>query len=301
MKQTARSLLVAAGLVALLVVLVFAWRALRSRNGLGVKSVVLVTLDTVRTDRIDSYRDGGGLADLTPTLDGLAREGVRFERCLTTAPITMPAHASILSGTDPIAHGVRLNGAFGFSPENPSLALALQEKGFKTGAFVSAFVLNRRFGLDVGFDEYDDDMRWPDGSFDPGPLERRGERTVARALEFVERCGQAPFFLWVHLFDPHAPYEAPAPWSERFDDPYDAELAYMDHCVELLLDGLGAMGRLSDSLVCVVGETNRRVVASGSGHGRPCEVVADSLGETGDGVSLQGRRVGRRRRVADDR
>jgi arylsulfatase A-like enzyme/Tfp pilus assembly protein PilF len=244
MKRTARSLFVAAGAVALVVLLFMGWRVTRGRNGLGVRAIVLVTIDTVRTDRIGCYGGAGGNGGLTPTLDRLAREGVRVERCLTTAPITLPAHASILSGTDPIAHGVRINGAFAFAPDNPSLAAVLREQGFRTAAFVSAAVLDRRFGLDHGFEEYDG----------PGAAERVGEQTVDAALGFVERAGNAPFFLWVHLFDPHAPYAAPAPFGARYDDPYDGELAYTDACVERLLDGIARLGRLADALVCVTGD-----------------------------------------------
>ncbi len=240
--------------LALVVVVLVVWiavRATRGRNELGVTSVVLVTIDTVRADRIGAY---GGAPDVMPTIDRLAREGVRFERCLTTAPITLPAHASILSGTDPIAHGARVNGAFAFAPENPSLARVLKDRGFATGAFVSAFVLDERFGLDVGFDEYDDKFALEDGIYDPSPEERRGERTVDAALDFVERAGSQPFFVWVHLFDPHAPYEAKDPFASRFEDPYDAELSYVDHCIDELLSGLAARERLDDCLLSIVAD-----------------------------------------------
>ncbi|MFG0317311.1 MAG: sulfatase-like hydrolase/transferase [Planctomycetota bacterium JB042] len=239
------------GLLLAGVAAVLAWRLTRGSNGLGVRTVVLVTLDTTRADRLGAY---GGDPTLTPRLDRLAAEGVRFERCLTTAPITLPAHASILSGLDPIAHGARVNGAYAFDPANPSLAVAMQEAGFRTGAFVSAFPLDQRFGLDRGFDAYDDERHDAEGRPDADGLERRGEATVEAALDFVDEVGSTPLFLWVHLFDPHAPYEAPAPFSKERDDPYDAELAYTDHCVGQLLDGLAARERLADALVVVVGD-----------------------------------------------
>lgn len=241
-------------MVGLAAVVLATWgvvRLTRGRNGLGVTSVVLVTIDTARADRIGIY---GGAPDVTPTIDRLAREGVRFERCLTTAPITLPAHASILSGTDPIAHGARVNGAFAFAPENPSLARALKDRGFVTGAFVSAFVLDQRFGLDVGFDEYDDRLVLEDGTYDPSPEERRGERTVAAALDFIERAGSQPFFVWIHLFDAHAPYEAKEPYASRYSDPYVAELSYVDHCIDQLLSGLAARQRLDDCLLSIVAD-----------------------------------------------
>lgn len=243
--------------VAFLVVIVvtagalLTWRLTRGSNGLGVRSVVLITLDTTRADRLGAY---GGDPSLTPRLDRLAGEGVLFERCLTTAPITLPAHASILSGLDPIAHGARVNGAFAFDPSNPSLVEAMRSDGFRTGAFVSAFPLDQQFGLDHGFEVYDDVRLDRDGAPDADALERRGDETVRAALGFVDDVGSMPLFLWVHLFDPHAPYEAPAPFSERFDDPYAAEVAYVDHCVGLLLDGLAERGRLEDALVVVVAD-----------------------------------------------
>ncbi len=227
------------------------WRLTRGMNGLGVTSVVLISIDTLRADRLGCY---GGDPRLAPNIDRLAAEGARFERCLTTAPITLPAHASLLSGTDPIAHGARLNGASMFDPRNPSLAAVLRDQGFVTAACVSAWVLDQRYGLDLGFDEYDDRTVDEQGESDPSPLERRGERTVAAALRFVERTAAAPFFLWVHLFDPHAPYQAPAPFGERLLTPYDAEVAYADWCVGKLLEGLEERGRLADALVVLTAD-----------------------------------------------
>lgn len=215
------------------------------------RAVVLITLDTVRADRIGAYGSSSGL---TPTLDRLAAEGVRFARCLTVAPITLPAHASILTGLDPIEHGVRLNGAFALDAAVPTLATQLREQGYRTGAFVSAFVLDRRFGLGEGFDVYDDQMVSGGPVDDLGPEERRGAETVERALAFVDRAGDQPCFLWVHLFDAHAPYEAPAAFASKVADPYAAEVAYVDACVRQLLDGLDARARLDDALIAVVAD-----------------------------------------------
>lgn len=227
------------------------WRLTRGMNGLGVDCVVLVTLDTVRADRLGCY---GSAAGLTPRLDALAAGGLRFRRCLATAPMTLPSHASILTGTDPIAHGARINGSFALDAANVSIAEVLRERGFATGAFVSAFVLDRQYGLDQGFDEYDDVFVAADGSSDPSTDERRGERTVDAALEFVRRTGSAPAFLWVHLFDAHAKYEPPKAFDSRGAAGYDAEVAYVDHCVGRLLDGLADLGRLEHALVTVTAD-----------------------------------------------
>lgn len=220
------------------------WWQSRGRNRLGVHAVVLITLDTCRADRLGCY---GGDPAITPTLDRLAAEGVRFGRALSTAPITLPAHASILSGVDPIAHGVRVNGAFAMPVDNPSLPVSLQEQGFRTGAFVSAAVLDRRYGLSRGFDQYDDTV-------DPLTEERRGLDTVAAALQFVDESKLSRFFLWVHLFDAHAPYAAPEPFASQHADPYDGEVAYVDHCVATLLAGLAERVAPEDTLVAVVAD-----------------------------------------------
>ncbi len=215
-------------------------------NRLDVRTVVLVTLDTFRADRLAAY---GGPAELTPTLDRLAREGVRVDRCLTTAPITLPAHASILTGTDPPYHGARVNGAFRVGEDNPFLAEVLRQDGFRTGAFVSAFVLDRGFGLDRGFEVYDG----PHSSKGAEP-ERDGETTVDAALAFVNSIGAAPAFVWVHLYDAHAPYTAPPAFRGKHASAYDDEIAYVDSCVARLLDGLARAGRADDALIAVTAD-----------------------------------------------
>lgn len=209
-----------------------------------LKTVVLITLDTTRADRLGAY---GRKDSVTPAIDRLAAEGVRLSRCLTTAPITLPAHASILSGTDPIAHGARVNGEAHFADDNPSIAATLHDAGFATAAFVSAPVLDRRYGLDLGFDHYDDHR-------DPDREERLGEPTVEAALAHVRGLGAPRLFLWVHLFDAHAPYAAPQAFAAKIADPYDAELAYVDSCVDRLLAGLKQMGRLDDAAVAIVAD-----------------------------------------------
>ena len=149
-------------------------------------NVLLVTLDTVRADRVGCY--GGAVA--TPALDRLAREGVRFAQASSPAPLTLPAHASLLSGLLPPAHGLRNNGAGAFPADRPTLATALAARGYRTAAFLGAFVLDRRFGLDRGFATYDDEIeRGPDTA--PSlEAERRGDRVVDRALAWLERPGR---------------------------------------------------------------------------------------------------------------
>jgi choline-sulfatase len=151
-------------------------------------SIVLITIDTLRADHVS--------ARLMPTLDALGREAVVFEQAVTVAPLTLPAHASLLTGRYPPAHRVRDNELYALAPDVPAYASALKGKGYATGAFVSAIVLNHRYGLDRGFDTYDDEI---------GGAERSGSDTIARAERWIEGAPR-PFFLWLHLFEPHAPY-----------------------------------------------------------------------------------------------
>ncbi|HEX6883386.1 MAG TPA: sulfatase [Planctomycetota bacterium] len=213
-------------------------------------SILLVTLDTTRADRIGCY----GRAEAgTPALDALAERGVRFERAVTPVPITLPAHASLLSGTQPPHHGLRDNGIAALDEGVVTLAEVARDGGLATAAFVSAFPLARTFGLAQGFERYDDEFA-PAG---PGAIrERRGDETVRRARAWLEALAPGePFFLWVHLFDAHEPYRAPEEFARRFpEDPYQAEVAFADHCLGELLGALASLGREGDTLVCVTAD-----------------------------------------------
>ncbi len=215
-------------------------------------SVLLVTLDTTRADRLGCY---GYASAGTPHLDALAARGVRFDRAYTVAPITLPAHTSILTGTTPLYHGVRDNGSFRAASELTTLAEILRESGRRTGAFLGAFPLHREFGLDQGFEVYDDALDPIEATGRPG-TERRGDRVVAAARDWLQEIeADAPFFAWVHLFDPHAPYTPPHDAAAAHpDDPYQGEIAFMDACVGELLDSLEAQGRLANTLVVVVAD-----------------------------------------------
>jgi len=201
-------------------------------NGTEPRNVLLITIDTLRADRLGIY---GHAAARTPVLDALARRGTRFMRAYATAPITLPSHASILTGRYPPGHGSRHNG-LAMQQSAPVLAEALKQSAFETAAFVSAFPLDRRFGLARGFDTYDDDM--PRGGDGRRANEREGTATVDRAIAWVRSRPQGrPLFVWLHLFEPHAPYGTPesAPGrnaSARYDD----EVAAADHEIGRLLD-----------------------------------------------------------------
>ena len=195
------------------------------------QNVLLITIDTLRADALGMR----GRPSLTPNLDDLAREGIRFDFAHAHAVVTLPSHASILTGLLPFEHGIRDNSGFRLTPETPTLATWLKAEGFATGAFVSAFVLDARFGLDVGFDIYDDSFGQSRGPIEFSMAERAATDTVAAATEWI-RGRHGRWFAWVHLFDPHAPYRPPPPFDREFAArPYDGEVAYTDRALAPLL------------------------------------------------------------------
>ena len=206
-------------------------------GGAGSTNLVIVTLDTTRADRIGCY----GAKDVaTPRLDALAARGARFDNAVTVAPLTLPAHCSLFTGLLPGAHGVRDNGGFKLAPEHETLAEALKAKGFATGGFVSAFVLDHRWGIAQGFDTFFDDFGLAQqGKTQFEEIQRPGNETVDRALAWIRQVKDKRFFAWVHLYDPHAPYDPPEPFRSRYPGrPYDGEIAWTDSLVGRLVDAL---------------------------------------------------------------
>jgi arylsulfatase A-like enzyme/Flp pilus assembly protein TadD len=188
-------------------------------------NVLLITLDTFRADR---------LGTATPNLMRLASDGIRFANAESAVPLTLPSHATILSGVLPLHHGLRNNGAGSFPADRDTLATLFSRAGYRTGAFVSAFVLDHRFGLNRGFDVYDDAVVRDPGSASSYDAERRGGDTVDSALAWLKQRDVRPFFAWVHLYDAHAPYAPPAPYPQT----YDGEIAYVDAQVGRLLSAI---------------------------------------------------------------
>jgi arylsulfatase A-like enzyme/Tfp pilus assembly protein PilF len=214
-------------------------------------NVLLITLDTVRADRIGAY---GYAKGSTPVLDRLAREGIRFADATTQAPLTAPAHAALLTGLYPARIGVRDNATTPVPDGVTTAAEAFKAKGYRTGGFVGAFILTAPYGFAQGFDTFDADFQ---GFTDGGKLQvqRRGDAVVDRALQWLDGAGSQPFFGWVHLYDAHAPYEAPPPFGARFKtSPYDGEIAYVDACIGRLVASLERSGRLDRTIVSVVAD-----------------------------------------------
>lgn len=194
-------------------------------------SVLLITLDTTRADRLGAY---GSAAGLTPTLDAFAAKSALFEACETAVPTTLPAHATLLSGLLPARHSVRVNRANPVPTEVPLVQEAFAAAGYRTAAFVSAPVLLPRFGLGRGFGLYETSGLESAGG--PENQTVTADRTLAQAARWIE-SDPRPFFAWVHLFDPHHPYTPPEPFASRYGAaPYDGEVAFMD-------DQLGAFFR----------------------------------------------------------
>jgi len=218
-------------------------------------NVLLITIDTLRRDHVGAYGNPNGL---TPTIDRLAATGIHFTHAFTPVPLTLPAHASILTGLLPTRHGIHNNTSSRLDDRVATLAATLKGGGYRTGAFVGAFVLDGRFGLSRGFDEYDD--RLPRGDRAAFHFaERRADEVVRRAGDWILSSAQpgAPWFAWVHLFDPHAPYDAPAEYRAG-RAPYDAEIAYADAMLGQLfarLDGAHARDRTLVVLTADHGES----------------------------------------------
>jgi len=205
--------------------------ALRGAN------VLLVTIDTLRADHVGAY---GSTAGVTPAIDRLAAEGLRFATTYAHVPLTLPSHASLMTASYPTRHGVHDNGTFRLSDKSPALATALKAAGYRTAAFVGAFVLDARFGLNRGFDVYDDRMLG--SSADLELVQRNAEQVLTPAHDWILNGASVaartpnpqsptpnPWFVWAHLYDPHEPYAAPEPYRSRYaSDPYNGEIAYAD-------------------------------------------------------------------------
>jgi arylsulfatase A-like enzyme/Tfp pilus assembly protein PilF len=216
-------------------------------------NVILVTIDTLRADRLSSY---GSRTVETPNLDRLAREGVRFTAAASTVPFTLPAHSSIMTGSYPPLHGVRENVGYVLDRRLPTLAERLAAGGWTTAGFVSAFVLDSRWGIARGFGTYFD--RFDLGAqheTNLGAVQRDGRETVAEAVRWLDGEAARPFFLWLHLFDPHDPYTPREPFKSRYpQSPYDAEVAYADSLVGEFRKALEERNLLADSLLVVTGD-----------------------------------------------
>jgi len=217
----------------------------------SIRQILLISIDTCRSDHLSCY---GFTRPTTPHLDTLAKESVLFERTISPVPLTLPAHCSMLTGTNPTHHGVHDNHDFRLADDQTTLAELVKQQGYATGAIVSAFVLDSQFGLDQGFDEYQDEMSGEHlvhGSFN----ERKGDQTTELALQWLDQHHGDDFFLLLHYFDPHEEYAPPEPFANKFrDDAYAGEIAFTDDCIGRVLEKLKELDLYETTLVMVVGD-----------------------------------------------
>jgi len=240
-----------------------AWGRLPASVRADALNLVVITLDTTRADHLGAY----GARDVaTPVLDRLARDGVVFEQAMTTAPLTLPAHTSIFTGKFPPEHGVRDNGGFFVAPEQVTMAELLAAKGYKTGGFVAAFVLDSKWGIDQGFQTYVDDFDQIRGargrSLDD--IQRPANEVVDRALPWIDQVKDDRFFAWLHFYDPHTPYDPPEPFRSQYaSQPYSGEIAFTDAQVGRVVEFLASRGLLDKTVIAVIGDHGESLGAHG--------------------------------------
>ena len=227
-----------------------------------IRNVVLISMDTTREDILSCY---GFRHKTTPNIDAVAREGILFERAYSPIPLTLPSHCTMLTGTIPLYHGLHDNQNYRLNDSNVTLAEILKDNGFVTGAIIGSIILNSRYGLDQGFDLYDDDFQ-----NERSPLqipERQAEETRRIACEWLDDHQKENMFLFLHFYDPHKTYDAPEPYHNMFvpspPDPntleytqglYAGEVAYTDNCIKGVIDKLKELGLYDSTLIIITGD-----------------------------------------------
>jgi choline-sulfatase len=216
-------------------------------------NLVLITIDTLRADHVGCY---GYKQIKTPNIDGLAADGVRFDRAFTPVPVTLPSHSAMLTGTYPMLSGMHDFSGNKLSPQQPTLAAVLKQDGYTTGAVIGAAVLDSRFGLNQGFDFYYDHFdfsRLEESNLEE--MERPGNIVADVTLDWLGKNYQKKFFLWMHLYDPHYPYRPPEPYSREYAaQPYDGEIAFADEQVGRLLRFLKEKGLYQNTMIVLTGD-----------------------------------------------
>ncbi len=236
-----------------------------------VRNVLLITIDTLRADHVGAY---GYAPAQTPNIDRLSQEGALFQNAIAGTPLTLPSHSSIMTGLHPYVHGVRDNGGFYLDDKSQTLAETLRSNGFRTGGFISAFVLDRRWGISQGFEEYFDNFelsKYKMVSMDS--VQRRGEETLQHAIGWIDRNKNSRFFAWIHFYDPHTPYDPPEPFRSaalRKDaiGLYDAEVSYSDNLIGRIREYLQQNDLLDTTLVVLTADHGESLGEhEESGHG----------------------------------
>ena len=224
----------------------------RSRRSFPSAPILLISIDTLRADHLRAY---GYTGVDTPALDRLTRDSILFENAYSHVPLTLPSHATLMTGRLPPENGVRDNTGYHLDPGLPTLAETLKPSGYATGAAVSSVVLARTSGIDRGFDSYDDAIEVAEPGVSLGSIQRSGFQTEALAEKWISEHSAQPFFFFLHLYEPHAPYEPPEPFATRYRaSPYDGEIAAADAIVDRFLSFLKARGLYDRSLVVLLSD-----------------------------------------------
>ncbi len=216
-------------------------------------NVIVITLDTTRADRLPCY----GRQDLsTPTLDTFAARGLRFEKCYAQTPLTLPSHTTLMTGTLPLFHGIRDNGGFFVPQKLKTMAELFKDKGYETAAFIAAYVLDSKWGLNQGFDTYFDKFDLSKFKrISLGTVQRPANEILDQALPWLEERKDKRFFAWLHLYDPHSPYEPPPPYDKLYADrPYLGEIAFADSQLARLWSWLESNGLLEKTFIVFAGD-----------------------------------------------
>jgi len=245
--------------------------SLWAKAGVKKPNVILVTLDTTRADHLGAY---GGTAARTPNLDALARRGVLFEQASSASPLTLPAHSTIMTGMYPTYHGVRVNGNTALSDGQTTLAEVFSRQGYRCGAFIGAFVVDGRWGLKQGFEHYDDQFDLNKYKhIDLGAIQRPANVVMDAALAWLESRKSGPFFSWIHLYDPHTPYEPPEPYRSEYAAGglaglYAGEIAFMDEQIGRLAAWVAGAGLDESTVIVLIGDHGEGLGSHGEGtHG----------------------------------
>lgn len=233
------------------------FQRLLKKSGVRRPNIVLITLDTTRADHLPMY---GYTGVRTPQLDRLARRGLVFEQCVTASPFTLPAHCTIMTGLYPTYHGVRINGNTALAEKHDTMAKALSRRGYDCGAFIGAFVLDGRWGLKQGFSEYNDDFDLNQyKQLDLGLVQKPSQEVVDEAIGWLAARKEKPFFAWLHLYDPHIPYDPPEPYRSQYGGRgaagmYDGEIASMDAQIGRFYDWLDEKKLTENTILILVGD-----------------------------------------------
>ncbi|UCH92963.1 MAG: tetratricopeptide repeat protein [Candidatus Aminicenantes bacterium] len=256
-RKLKRTIIIAAGGAVLLIViyLIFAGSITRwyYKFKLRQLNVILITLDTVRSDYLSCYKKGNAR---TPHLDRIAQEGVLFERCIAQSPLTLPSHVTIFSGTYPLFHQVRDNGGFRVPGQLEFVSEVLQSGGFVTSAFIGAYVLHSKWGVNQGFDTFSDDFDLKKYYTTTREIEKKADEVLGNARTWLKTHGhKKKFFTWIHLFDPHIPYDPPPPYAEKYaDNPYRGEVEFVDEQLGKFFAFLKKEGLENKTLIVITGD-----------------------------------------------